>query len=49
MSEILKVIQERQSARVPYDPNKQVEKDDLKKILEQQSGLRQRITCKTSK
>ena len=34
MSEILKVIQERQSARVPYDPNKQVEKDDLKKILE---------------
>src|SRR5664279_2729932 len=34
MSEILKVIQERQSARVPYDPNKQVQKDDLKKILE---------------
>ncbi len=34
MSEILKIIQERQSARVPYDPNKQVPKEDLKKILE---------------
>lgn len=34
MSEILKIIQERQSARVPYDPNRQIPKDDLKKILE---------------
>ena len=34
MSEILKIIQERHSARVPYDPNRQVPKEDLKKILE---------------
>lgn len=34
MNEILKTIQERQSARVPYDPNRQVPKEDLKKILE---------------
>jgi nitroreductase len=34
MSEILKIIQERQSARVPFDPNRQVPKEGLKKILE---------------
>ena len=34
MSEILKIIQERQSARVPFDPNRPVPKEDLKKILE---------------
>jgi nitroreductase len=32
--EILKIIQERHSARVPFDPNKPIPKDDLKKILE---------------
>jgi nitroreductase len=32
--EILKTIQERLSSRVPYDPNRQVPKEDLKKILE---------------
>jgi len=34
MNEILKIIQERQSARVPFDPNHQIPKDDLKQILE---------------
>ena len=34
MSEILKIIQERQSARVPFDPNRPVPKEDLKQILE---------------
>jgi len=34
MSEILKIMQERQSARVPFDPNRPVPKEDLKQILE---------------
>ena len=34
MSEILKVIQERQSARVPYDQNKPIPKESLTQILE---------------
>ena len=34
MNEILKIIQERQSSRVPFDPNRQVPKDDVKQILE---------------
>lgn len=34
MSEILKIIRERQSARVPYDPNKPVSKEKLQQILE---------------
>ena len=34
MSEILKIIQERQSARVAYDPNKPISKENLEKILE---------------
>ncbi len=34
MSEILKTIQERQSARVSYDASRQVHKEDLLKILE---------------
>ena len=34
MSEILKIIQERQSARVPFDPNRPVSKENLKQILE---------------
>jgi len=35
MSEkILETIQERLSSRVPYEPNRQVPKEDLKKILE---------------
>jgi nitroreductase len=34
MSEILRTIQERQSARVPYDQNRQVSREDLQKILE---------------
>jgi nitroreductase len=34
MSEILKIIQERQSARVPFDPDKPVSKEDLMQILE---------------
>ena len=34
MNEILKIIQERQSARVPFDPNRPVSKNDLKQILE---------------
>ena len=36
MSEILKIIQERQSARAPFDPNRKVSKENLKQIL----GLR---------
>jgi nitroreductase len=34
MSEILKIIQERQSARVPFEQNRQVPKQDLEKILD---------------
>jgi nitroreductase len=34
MNEILKIIQERQSARVPFDPNHPISKEDLKQILE---------------
>ena len=34
MSELLKTIQERQSSRVPFDPNRAVSKENLEKILE---------------
>ena len=34
MSEILKIIRERQSARVPYDPNKPIPKESLMQIFE---------------
>jgi nitroreductase len=34
MTDILKVIQERQSARAPFDPNRPISKEDLKQILE---------------
>ncbi len=34
MNEILKNIQERQSSRVPFDPNRQIPKDELNQILE---------------
>lgn len=34
MSEILKIIQERQSARAPFDPERSVSKENLKQILE---------------
>ena len=34
MSDILKIIQERHSDRVPFDPNRPVAKEDLKQILE---------------
>jgi nitroreductase len=34
MSEILKIIQERQSARAPFDPNRAVSKENLNMILE---------------
>ena len=34
MSEILIIIQQRQSARVPFDPNRQVSKENLKQVLE---------------
>jgi nitroreductase len=34
MTNILKIIQERHSARVPFDPNRAVSKEDLQKILE---------------
>ncbi len=30
MSDILKIIKERQSGRVPFDPNRPVAKEDLK-------------------
>jgi nitroreductase len=34
MSEALKVIKERQSSRVPYDPNRPISKENLREILE---------------
>ena len=34
MSELAKIIQERQSSRVPFDPNRPVSKENLQKILE---------------
>src|SRR5665647_590573 len=34
MSEILKIIEERQSSRVPFNPNKPISKENLSKILE---------------
>jgi nitroreductase len=34
MTDILKLIQQRQSTRVPYDPNRPVAKDDLRQIIE---------------
>ncbi len=34
MSDLLKIIQERQSARVPFDPNRPVSRENLKQILE---------------
>lgn len=34
MTDILKNIQQRQSTRVPYDPNRPVAKDDLRQIIE---------------
>ena len=34
MSEVLKIIKERQSSRVPFDPNKPISKENLKQILE---------------
>ena len=48
MSEVLKIIQERQSARVSCDPNRQLTKENLEKILEGHSGRQRLITCKTS-
>jgi nitroreductase len=34
MKEIHRIIQDRQSARVPFDPNRKVSKEDLKEILD---------------
>ena len=34
MNEVLKVIKERQSSRVPYDPNRAISKENLREILE---------------
>ena len=34
MNEILRIIQERQSARVPFDPNRKVSKEDIRQILD---------------
>lgn len=34
MTDILKLIQQRQSTRAPYDPNRPVAKDDLRQIIE---------------
>jgi len=34
MTDILKLIQQRHSTRVPYDPNRPVAKDDLRQIIE---------------
>jgi nitroreductase len=34
MNEVLRVIEERQSSRVPFDPNKQIPKEVLMQILE---------------
>lgn len=34
MSDILKTIKERQSSRVPFDPNRPISKENLKQILE---------------
>ena len=34
MNEIHQIIQDRQSARVPFDPNRKVSRDDLKEILD---------------
>jgi len=32
--DVLKIIQQRRSLRIPFDPNRQVSKEDLRKILE---------------
>jgi nitroreductase len=34
MSQILKIVRERQSSRVPFDPEHSIAKEDLKRILE---------------
>jgi hypothetical protein len=34
MTDILKIIQQRQSTRVRYDPNRPVAKEDLEQIIE---------------
>ncbi len=34
MNEVRRIIQERQSARVPFDPNQKVSKEDLRQILD---------------
>jgi len=34
MNEVQRIIQERQSARVPFDPNQKVSKEDLRQILD---------------
>jgi nitroreductase len=34
MSEVLNVIKQRKSSRVPYDPNRQISKENLRQILE---------------
>jgi len=34
LGDVLKLMQQRQSARVPFDPNRPVDKEDLRKILE---------------
>ncbi|WXG46936.1 MAG: nitroreductase family protein [Candidatus Atabeyarchaeum deiterrae] len=34
MSDVLKLMQQRQSTRVPFDPNRPVDKEDLRKVLE---------------
>ena len=34
MNDVLKIITERQSTRVPFDPQRSVERDDLKQVIE---------------
>lgn len=34
LSDVLKLMQQRQSTRVPFDPNRPVDKEDLRKVLE---------------
>jgi nitroreductase len=49
MTNILKLIEERHSSRVPFDRERPVAKQDVRQILEAGAGRPRPTTCRTSR
>ena len=47
MKELLQLIEERQSVRMPFDPEHRVSKEDIEMILEAGRWTPRLIICKT--